>query len=282
MSKLTTTREAIARLVRDGDRISAACGLEARIPFSAGHEIVRQNKRDLTLLGPISDTLYDQLVGAGCARAIEAAWIGNVGAGLGHNFRRAVEATPAQINVTDYSNLTYATGLRAAAEGVPFGVTRSLFGTDMAHQSTAFRELTDPFTGQSVFAVRAIHVDVAIIVAQRCDENGNAQIWGNLGTTLESARAADRVLVIAEELADDASTRKHPNRTVIPGLLVDAVVIEPGAAHPSPVEGYEERDHAFFESYHRATRTVDGWNAWRREWIDELPDRAAYLTKLGR
>ena len=282
MTKLSTTRDAVAQLVRDGDRVSAACGLEARIPFSAGHEIIRQGKRDLTLLGPISDTLYDQLIGAGCVRAVEAAWIGNVGAGLGHNFRRAAEATPPQIAITDYSNLTYATGVRAAAEGVPFGVTRSVAGTSMAVQSTAFRELDDPFTGERVMAVRAIPVDVAIVVAQRADENGNAHIWGNLGTTIESVRAAERVILIAEELVSRDIIRSEPNRTLVPGFLVNAVVIEPGAAHPSPVDGYEERDHAAFEAYHRATRTAEGWAAWRREWIDDVPDRRAYLRKLGR
>ncbi|MBV8074288.1 MAG: CoA transferase subunit A [Candidatus Eremiobacteraeota bacterium] len=274
--------EAVARLVRDGDRVSAACGLEARIPFAAGHEIVRQEKKDLTLLGPISDMLYDQLIGAGCVRRVEAAWVGNVGAGLGHNFRRAVEGEPPSVTMVDYSNLSYATGLRAAAEGVPFGITRGLFGTDIARQREAFRELADPFGGEPVFAVRAIPVDVAIVVAQRADERGNAHVWGNLGTTLESARAAERVLLIVEELVAGDTLRAHPNRVSIPGFLVDAVVVEPGAAHPSPVEGYEERDPAAFEAYHRATRTREGWEAWRAEWIDGVADRAAYLRKLGR
>ena len=280
MSKLTTTADAIARLVRDGDRVSAACGLEARIPFSAGHEIIRQRKRDLTLVGPISDMLFDQLIGAGCVRALEVAWVGNVGAGLGHNFRRAAEAKPPKITITDYTNLTYAIGLRAAAEGVPFGVTRSLFGTDIASQHDAFREIDDPFGNEPVFAVRAIRVDVAIIVAQRADTSGNAHVWGNLGTTLESARAAERVIVLTEELVEPGVIRSDPNRTLVPGLLVDAVVLEPGAAHPSPVEGYRERDHAAFEAYHRATRTPDGFDAWRREWIENISDRATYMKKL--
>lgn len=279
MSKLTTTADAVARLVHDGDRLSAACGLEARIPFSAGHEIIRQGKRDLTLVGPISDMLYDQLIGAGCVRALEVAWVGNVGAGLGHNFRRAAEATPAQIAVTNYTNLTYATGLRAAAEGIPFGITRSLFGTDIASQSDVFREIDDPFGSGRVFAVRAIGVDVAIVVAQRSDASGNAHVWGSLGTTLESVRAAERVIVLAEELVTPEAIRAEPNRTMIPGFLVDAVVVEPGAAHPSPVEGYRERDHAAFEAYHRATRTFEGFTAWRRDWIDDVPDRAAYMNK---
>ena len=282
MSKLASMREAVGALVRDGDRISAACGLEARIPFAAGHEIVRQKKRELTLLGPISDVLYDQLIGAGCVRAIEAAWIGNVGAGLGHNFRRAVEADPPAVQTIDHTNLSYATGLRAAAEGLPFGTTRTLFGTEMAKQSAVFREIADPFGGAPVVAVRAVAVDVAIVLAQRADEYGNAHIWGNLGTTLESARAAERVLLVVEELVAPEAIRADPNRTLVPGFLVDAVVVEPGAAHPSPVEGYEERDHAAFEAYHRATRSVEGWEAWRHEWIDGVPDRRAYLEKLQR
>lgn len=280
MSKLTTTADAISRLVRDGDRVSAACGLEARIPFSAGHEIIRQGKRDLTLVGPISDMLYDQLIGAGCVRGLEVAWVGNVGAGLGHGFRRAAEANPPNIAITNYTNLTFATGLRAAAEGLPFGITRSLFGTDIASQHDAFRELDDPFGSERVFAVRAIDVDVAIVVAQRADSHGNAHVWGNLGTTLESVRAAEHVIVLTEELVEPDVIRAEPNRTLIPGLLVDAVVVEPGAAHPSPVEGYRERDHAAFEAYHRATRTPEGFDAWRAEWIDDVPDRAAYMTKV--
>lgn len=280
MSKLTSTADAIARFVHDGDRVSAACGLEARIPFSAGHELIRQRKRNLTLVGPISDMLYDQLIGAGCVRALEVAWVGNVGAGLGHCFRRAAEATPPQITITDYTNLTYATGLRAAAEGVPFGITRSLFGTDIAAQAHAFCEIDDPFGGQPVFAVRAIRVDVAIVVAQRADANGNAHVWGNLGTTLESVRAAERVIVLTEELVEPSVIREDPNRSLIPGLLVDAVVHEPGAAHPSPVDGYAERDHAVFEDYHRATRTREGFAAWQHEWIDALADRAAYMRKV--
>jgi glutaconate CoA-transferase subunit A len=272
-------RKAIELLVRDGDRVSAACGLEARIPFSAAHEIIRQRKRDLTLLGPISDMLYDQLIGASCVRAVEAAWVGNVGAGLGHNFRRAMEAEPPRIAMTDYTNLTYATGLRAAAEGVPFGVTRALFGTDMAKQRDAFREIADPFGGDAVYAVRAIPVDVAIVVVQRADENGNAHVWGNLGTTAESARAAERVIAIAEEIVDAAVIRAEPNKTIVPGFLVDAVVVEPGAAHPSPVEGYERRDHEAFLAYHRASRTVEGFDSWLREWVLDVPDRATYLKK---
>jgi glutaconate CoA-transferase, subunit A len=170
--------------------------------------------------------------------------------------------------------------LRAAAEGVPFGVTRSLFGTDIGSQREAFRKINDPFGGDPVFAVRAIPVDVAIVVVQRADENGNAHVWGNLGTTGDSVRAAERVIVIAEELVAPDAIREDPNRTLVPGFLVDAVVIEPGASHPSPVDGYRERDHAAFEAYHRATRTPEDWEAWRRAWIDGLADRSEYMQKI--
>lgn len=280
-SKLTTMREAITALVRDGDRVSAACGLEARIPFAAAHEIVRQGRRDLTLLGPISDALYDQLIGAGCVRAVETAWIGNVGAGLGANFRRAVEhGIPRPLTVTDYSNLTYALGLRAFAEGVPFAVTRSIAGTDLARASDAFRTVDDPFTGERVMAVRAIPVDVALVHAQRSDAFGNAHLFGNLGTTLESVRAAKRTILSVEEIVEPETIRAAPNATAIPGFLVDAVVHEPFGAHPSPVLGYTDRDHAFFARYAEATRTQEGFAAWRRQWIDGVTDRAAYRRKL--
>lgn len=274
-------REAVAAFVRDGDRVSAACGLEARIPFAAAHEIVRQGRRDLTLLGPISDALYDQMIGAGCVGAALVAWIGNVGSGLGANFRRAVEhAIPRPLRVTDYSNLTYALGLRATAEGVPFAVTRSITGTDLARAGDAFLPVDDPFTGERVMAVRAIPVDVALVHAQRADEFGNAHVLGNLGTTLESVRAAKRTILTVEEVVSPDAIRADPNRTAIPGFLVDAVVHEPFGAHPSPVFGYSERDHAFFARYAEASRTREGFESWQHEWIDGVPDRAAYRRKL--
>lgn len=274
-------REAIARFVRDGDRVSAACGLEARIPFAAGHEIIRQGRTNLTLIGPISDALYDQLVGAGCAASIEAAWVGNVGSGLGHNFRRAVEhGVPRPLRAVDYTNLTLALGLRAAAEGVPFAVTRSIAGTDLAQQTDAFRPIADPFGGDPTVAVKAIPVDVAIVHAQLADAHGNAQIFGNLGTSLDSVRAAGRVILTVEELVSADILRAEPNATVVPGFLVDAVVVEPFGAHPAPVLGFTDRDHAFFDAYARASRTRDGWLAWKAAWIDEVADRPAYLERL--
>ncbi len=276
--KVTSLRDAIARFVRDGDRVSAACGLEARIPFAAGHEIVRQGRKHLTLVGPISDALYDQLIGCGCVDAIEAAWVGNVGSGLGYNFRRALES--GAIRMTDYTNLTLALGLRAAAEGVPFAVTRSIAGTGMTEQTAAFRTIADPFGGEEMTAVRAIALDVAIVHAQYCDRDGNAQILGNLGTTLESVRAAKRVIVTTDALVE-RDELDMPNLANIPGLLVDAVVHVPNGAHPAPVPYRAERDHAFFDAYAEASRTEAGFAAWRAAWIDGVADRRAYCAKLG-
>ena len=279
-AKVMSLHDAVARFVHDGDRVSAACGLEARIPFAAGHEIIRQGKRDLTLVGPISDALYDQLICAGCARAVEVAWIGNVGTGLGHNFRRAVErGEPNAITVTDYTNLTMALGLRAAAEGVPFAVTRSITGTDFATQTDVFAPVADPFGGEPAVAVKAIPLDVAIVHVQRCDANGNAHIFGNLGTTHESVRASKRCIVTTEEIVDAEVIRAQPNATVVPGFLVSAVVHVPGGAHPAPVFGVHERDHAFFERYSEASRTPGTWAQWRAHWIDGVADRAAYLRQ---
>lgn len=279
--KLTSMHDAVAALVRDGDRISAACGLEARIPYAAGHEIIRQGRRDLTLVGPISDALYDQLIGAGCARAVEAAWVGNVSTGLGYNYRRAVEeGVPCPLASVDYTNLTVALGLRAAADGVPFAITRSIAGTDFARQTDVFRSIVDPWTGESVMAVKAIPLDVAIVHAQRADENGNAQVLGNLGTTVESVRAAKRCILSVEEIVPAESLTITPNATVIPGFLVDAVVLEPLGAHPAPVPGISERDHAFYAAYSDAARTRDGFAAWRAQWIDGVSDRRAYRERL--
>ncbi len=279
--KLTTLRDAVARLVRDGDRVSAACGNEARIPFAAGHEIVRQGRTDLTLVGPISDALYDQLIGAGCVAAVEVAWIGNVGTGLAHNYRRAVErGEPRPLRVTDYSNLTMALGLRAAAEGVPFAVTRSIAGTDMASQDAVFRAMRDPFGDEEITAVRAIPLDVALIHVQRADRFGNASVLGNLGTTLESARAAKRVLVTSEAIVEREELVREPNLVNVPGFLVDAVVHVPFGAHPSPVARCYARDDAFFEAYGNESRGAAGFAAWRARWIDEIADHDAYRARL--
>jgi glutaconate CoA-transferase, subunit A len=285
-SKLVSMREAIAQNVRRGSVVLMGAQLEQMIPFAAGHEIIRQGIRDITLAGPISDILFDQLVGAGCVERILAAWVGNVSAGLGHCFRRAVEQSqPRAVQMVDYSNLTFALALHAGALGVPFLPTFSTLGTDLLDHNENLREFISPLANdkgdEKLVAVRALKPDVAILQVQRCDREGNSHVWGNLGVAIDGARAASRVIVIADEIVEPETISSDPNRTLIPGFIVSSVVHEPWGAHPSPVQGYCGRDHSFFSEYHDQTRTAAGFDAWLDRWVTRIPDRSAYLEQLG-
>ncbi len=282
MSKLCSMAEAIDRWVADDASLVMGCGLESAIPFAAGHELIRQGRRGLTLIGPISDMLFDLLVGSGCVRKVIAAWVGNVGDGLGHSFRRAVEeGVPQRVEVEDHSNLTLALGLQAAAWGVPYLPTLTALGSSLLTANPHLRPITCPFTGQSLVAVEAIHPDVAIVHAQRADAEGNTHLWGNLGVTVEAVRAARQVIVSCEEVVSPDVIRSDPNRTLIPGFLVAAVVAEPWGAHPSPLQGYARRDDAFYVDYHTHSRSRAGFETWLRTWVLDVRDRREYLARLG-
>ena len=266
MSKQLTLAEALRAHVPDGSSILIGAGLEALVPFAAGYELVRQAKRDLTLIAPISDMLFDVLIGAGSAKAVVAAWVGNVSAGSGYNFRRAVEeGVPNPIEVTDHSNLTLALALQAAASGVPYLPTLSTLGTDLLARNPRLKEIDCPFTGRKLVAVEALSPDVAILSVQRADVEGNAHLRGNLGVVREGARASRKVIVIAEEIVPEETIRRDPNRTMIPGFLVTAVVHVPGGCRPSPCEGYYGRDHEYFHRYHERSRTREGFLDWLGE-----------------
>ncbi len=281
-SKLTTMADAIDRLVNDGASVAIGCALEPLIPFAAGHEIIRQRRRDLTLIGPISDILFDQLIGAGCVGRVVAAWAGNVSAGLGHAYRRAVEqGIPRPIEVRDHSNFSIALALQAAALGAPFIPARTLLGTDIAAGNPDLHVVPSPLDGRPLLLVPALVPDVAIVHVQRADAEGSAHAWGNLGICQEAALAARAVIVVAEEIVPVEVIRSDPNRVLVPGFKVAAVVHAPGGAHPSPVQGYYNRDHAFFGEYHQATRTHAGMEAWLESWVYDVIDRDAYLAKLG-
>lgn len=282
MDKVLSMREAVSRHVPDGSSIALGCALEPAIPFSAGHELIRQRRRELTLIGPISDILFDQLIGAGCVATVVAAWVGNVSAGLAHCYRRATEqGIPRRITVHDHSNFSIAQALLAGALGAPYIPTRTLLGSDIPRTNPSFREATDPFSGDKLLLIPAVRPDIAILAVQRSDEQGNAQLRGPWGISEEAALAASRVLVVAEELVDGEVIGEEPNATIVPAAKVAAVVVEPGAAHPSPLQGRYGRDHEFFHEYHRATRTAEGFEAWLREWVVDVPDRASYVRKLG-
>jgi glutaconate CoA-transferase subunit A len=281
-SKVTSLRDAVARFVPDGSSIALGCALEPAIPFAFGHELIRQGRRELELIGPISDIAFDQLIGAGCVARVSAAWVGNVSAGLAHAYRRAMEqGVPRRIEVRDHSNFTIAQALLAGALGAPYLPTRTLLGSDIPRANGTFREAIDPFSGEKVLLIPAIAPNVAVIAVQRADENGNAHLWGPWGVSQEAALAADAVIVLADEIVERIVIASDPNRTVVPAFKVSAVVHEPGACHPSPLQGRYRRDHHFFHEYHGATRTAEGFDAWIAEWVTGVADRAAYLAKLG-
>jgi len=282
MSKIMTMCDAVARFVPHGSSVVMGAALESLIPFAAGHEIIRRQVRDLTLIGPISDILFDQLIGAGCVRKVIASWVGNVSAGLGHNYRRACEqGIPHRLEVIDHSNFTISLALLAGGLGAPYIPTYSLLGTDIPKTNPAFRQSISPFGGEKILLVPSLQPDVAILHVQRSDENGNAHAWGNLGISEEAALASQRIIIVAEEVVPHQIIVSDPNRVLAPSFKVCAVVREPGGAHPSPVQGYYNRDHEYYHEYHRATRTVEGNAEWMGQWVADMKDRAGYFQKLG-
>jgi len=297
MSKLTDMRAAVAAHIPDGSSVALGLQLEQMIPFSTAHEIIRQKRRNLTLIGPISDCLFDQLIGAGCVEKVIAAWVGNVMMGSAYNFRRAVEeqnpgapprseggaAESEKLRVFNLTNFSVALALQAGAMGVPFLPTRSAQGSDVPKGNHFFYQVFSPFEGKEpLLAVRAIVPDVTIAHVQRADEDGNAHSWGNFGVLLEAVRAAKKVIVVAEEIVPREVIASDPNRTIIPGFLVSAVVHSPLGAHPSPVQGYYKRDDDFFAQYHRESKTAEDYERYRAKWIDGVKDVREYAELLGK
>ena len=267
--------EAIERFVPDGTTVALGTALEPLIPFAAGHEMIRQGRRDLELVGPISDSLFDQLIGAGCVRQVTAAWVGNVSEGLGHCYRRAAEhGIPRPIDVRDHTNFSISLALWAAAWNAPYIPSRTPLGSHILN--------TNPGLQMDGDFVRVLPVrpDVAIVHVQRCDDEGHAHAWGPLGITEEAGLAAASVIVTCEEIIDRDVMLRHPNRILFPETKVVAVVHEPGGAHPSPVQGYFGRDHAFYREYGETSRTREGFEAWLKRWVLDLPDRATYLKRI--
>ena len=280
--KLTSMSDAIGRFVPAGASVCMGTALEAAIPFAAGHEIIRQRIPDLTLIGPISDMLFDQLIGAGCVARFVGAWVGNVSSGLGHNYRRAAEkGVPRPIAVEDHSNFTIALALLAATLGAPYIPTRSLLGTSFLDSNPAFKRADDPYSGTPVVLVPAIVPDVTIVHVQRADMYGRAHLWGTVGISREAAFAARHVIVVAEEIWATERIVADPNLILVPDVKVAAVVHEPFGALPSPVQGCYGRHHEFFARYHEASRTPDGFARWLDEWVLGVGDWKGFLDRLG-
>ncbi|HEX6547858.1 MAG TPA: CoA-transferase [Candidatus Dormibacteraeota bacterium] len=268
-------REAIARYVPDGATVAMGTCLEPAIPFAAGHELIRQGRRDLSLVGPISDALFDQLIGAGCVARVVAAWVGNVSEGLGHCYRRAAEQSlPHALEIRDHSNFSISLALWAAAWNAPFMATRTLLGSDIPSRNP------DLLVEDGWVRVLPVKPDVTILHVQRADAAGRAHAWGPLGITEEAGLAADRVILCCEELVDSEVTLSDPNRILLPETKVVAVVHEPGGSHPAPLQGFWKRDHEAHREYAQRSRTAEGFAEWLREWVLEMPDRRAYLDRV--
>ena len=259
-----------------GSTVAAGLALEHAIPFAAGHELLRQGTDGLTMVGPISDLLFDQLIGGGAVDAVRAAWVGNVSAGTGYRFREAVES--GAIEVEDHSNFSVALALQAAALGVPYLPTRSLLGSDIFERNDRFLETTDPFEDERIALVPAIEPDWAIVHAQRASPQGDVHLWGNTGIVEPAVGAAENVLVTAEEIVEPDVIKSDPSRVAITREQVTSVVECPFGAHPSPVAGHYNRDNEYYLRYNRQTESQSGFDDWADEWVYGVDDREEYAT----
>lgn len=278
MSKLCSLSDAIARYVQDGDCLYAA-GFTHLIPFAAGHEIIRQGRKELVLARATPDLIYDQMVAAGCAKKVIYSYMGNPGVGSLRIVRAALES--GQVEYEEYSHFGMISRLQAGAAGLPFMPMNQTAATDLEHANPAIRRVVDPYSGGEVVVVPALHPDVAIIHVQRADANGNAHIWGIIGEQKEAAFAAKHVILTAEEIVGEDVIRSDPNRTLIPELIVDAVCHVPYAAHPSYTQGYYDRDNAFYLAWDKISESPETVRAWLDEWVYGVKDRAEYWAKLG-
>jgi glutaconate CoA-transferase subunit A len=278
MNKVISLPEAITQYVHDGDCVYAA-GFTHLIPFAAGHEIIRQRKVNLTLARATPDLIYDQMVAAGCARKVIFSYMGNPGVGSLRIVRSAIEA--GKLEWEEYSHFGMISRLQAGATGVPFMPMNPTAAGDLERVNALIRTVNDPYSGQPVTVVPALKPDVAIVHVQRCDAEGNAHIWGIIGEQKEAAFAAERVLLTTEEIVDEAVIRSDPNRTLIPGFIVDAVCHVPYCAHPSYTQGYYDRDNVFYLEWDKISADPAAVKAYLDEWVYGVKDREAYWQKLG-
>lgn len=274
-------QEAIGRFVQDGDTVVIE-GFTHLICFAAGHEIIRQKRRDLTLCRLTPDLIYEQLIGAGCAKKLVFSWAGNPGAGPLYALRRAVEeGVPHPLELDEYSHFGMVARFTAGAAKLPFFPLRNYMGSDLPRVNPNIRTVKCPYTGEQLAAVPALNPDVTIVHAQRADNSGDTQIWGLMGVQKEAAFAARNVIVVAEEIVEESVIRSDPNRTLIPGFIVKAVVHEPWGCHPSFAQGFYDRDNDFYVNWRNISRDVSKFNAYLDEWVHDLKNRAEYVEKMG-
>ncbi|MDD2695621.1 MAG: CoA transferase subunit A [Anaerolineales bacterium] len=278
MGKLISLAEAVARYVQDGDTVYAA-GFTHLIPFAVGHEIIRQRRRNLTLARATPDLVYDQMVAAGCAKKVIFSYMGNPGVGSLRLVRAAVEA--GELEWEEYSHFSMISRLTAGATGLPFMPMNPTAAGDLERANPSYRTVTDPYTGGQVVVVPPLKPDVAIVHVQRADEEGNAHIWGIIGEQKEAAFASQRVILSAEEIVPAEVIRSDPNRTLIPGFIVDAVCHVPFCSHPSYTQGYYDRDNAFYLEWDEISKDRQRAQAYLDEWVFGVKDRQEYWEKLG-
>ncbi len=275
--KVLRMAEAVAQYVRDGGKIVIE-GFTHLICFAAAHEIIRQKKKDLTVCRLTPDLIYDQLIGAGVVKRLEFSWAGNPGVGSLHAFRRAIEGdTDRPIEIDEYSHFGMVGRFAAGAARLPFWPLRNYMGTDLPKVNPNIKTVVCPFTGEKLAAVPPLNPDVTILHAQRADRSGNAQVWGLLGVQKEAAFASKDVIVVVEELVDESVIRSDPNRTLIPGMIVSAVVVEPFGAHPSYAQGYYDRDNEFYIGWDKIAKDPKTLAAYFDKYVYGVKDRAEYM-----
>jgi len=278
MSKLSSLSDAIRQHVHAGDLVYAA-GFTHLIPFAAGHEIIRQQIKDLVLARATPDLIYDQMIAAGCARKVIFSYSGNPGVGSLKWLREGIEK--GSLEWEEYSHFGMISRLQAGASGLPFMPMRQTGALDLEKANPLYRRVRDPYGGEDVVVVPALCPDVAIVHVQRADSEGNAQIWGILGEQREAAFASKRVILTAEEIVDADVIRSDPNRTLIPSLVVSAVCHVPWCAHPSYTQGYYDRDNELYLRWEEISKDESGMRAYLDEWVYGVKDREEYLEKLG-
>ncbi len=279
MAELTSLADAVKELVLDGDTVALE-GFTHLIPYAAGHEIIRQGRRDLTLVRMTPDVLYDQMIGAGCARKLIFSWGGNPGVGSLHRFRDAIEHDwPVPLEIEEHSHAGMATRFVAGASGLPFGVLRGYVGTDLQEHTDTIAPITCPFTGEQLTALPALRPDVGIIHAQQADRNGNVGLWGIQGVQKETVLASRRSIVTVEEIVDVLDPRVT---VMLPSWVVTAVAVVPSGAHPSYAHGYYERDNAFYRAWDEISKERESFGAWMDEHVLQTSDFAGHLRLLTR
>lgn len=273
--------DAVSRYVVDGSTVAIE-GFTAFICYAAAHEIIRQHKQDLTLCRLTPDLIYDQMIAAGVAKKLIFSYLGNPGVGSLHCIRRAVEKSiPRPLALEEYSHFGMVGRYLAAASNLPFFPLRSYAGSDMPQANPDIKFVESPYGDGPIAVVPPLHPDVAFLHAQRADEQGNTHLWGLLGVQKEVAFASKKVVVVVEEIVPEEVIARDPNRTLIPGLVVEAVVHQPYGAHPSYVQGYYDRDNEFYLEWDELSRDHAKTEAWLQEWVYGVADWQGYLAKLG-